>query len=236
MNVYYRNALETASLSMTNPKPGESPGDLIQRDLERTVSFSAASSVITAVWTALTARAADTLFVSNTNALQGTLKLYNQSQALTRTISLRLGKWNNKTEFPSQAVGKIELTLQAPAGTELYAGMVFLDLGLTLPRFAVGVDMGDEIRGSGGRSDGGQSYGMEGVTLETFSAAWKRVTDGERRAMRQYLDGVQFAVNHYISPYEGIDLYVTLTEGGGWVKHDGNGFYWDTSLKYKEAK
>jgi hypothetical protein len=236
MKAYYQNALKTASLSMTNAQSGETPADLIQQDLERTVSFSGASSVITAAWAAQAARAADALFISNTNALQGVLKLYNQSQALSRTVNLALGRWNNKIAFPSQAVGKLELTLQAPAGTKLYAGMVFLALGTALPRFAVGVDMGDEIRGTGGRSDGGQAWGMEGVSLETFAASWKRVTDEERRIMRAYIESVQFSANHYISPYDGIDMYVTLAEAGKWTKHDGNGFYWDTSLKYEEAR
>jgi hypothetical protein len=54
--------------------------------------------------------------------------------------------------------------------------------------------------------------------------------------MRRYIDAVQFNLNHYISPYEGIDMYVALAEAGTWKKHDGNGFYWDTSLKYREAK
>jgi hypothetical protein len=31
-------------------------------------------------------------------------------------------------------------------------------------------------------------------------------------------------------------MYVTITEAGAWAKHDGNGFYWDTSIKYQEAK
>jgi hypothetical protein len=236
MKVWYQNALKTASLSMTGLVSGDDPLDLIQQDLERTVNFSGASSVITASWTARTARAGDALFISNTNALQGTLKLYDQTQALTRTIRLRLGRWNNKTAFPSQAVGKIELTLQAPAGTNLYVGLVFLSLGTVLPRFAVGVDMGDEIRGEGDRSHGGQTYGMEGVTLETFSAPWSGITAEERRVMRRYIDSVQHHVNHYINPYEGVDMYVTIEEAGEWKKHDSYGFYWDTSLKYLEAK
>lgn len=226
---------------MTSTLSGETQADLIQQDLERTVSFSAASSVITAAWAAQAARAADTLFISNTSALQGTLRLYNQNQALTRTISLQLGKWNNKIEFPAQAVGKIELTLQAPAvpsaePVKMYAGLVFLGLGITLPRFVTGVDMSDEIRGAGVKSDGGQTYGLAGASLETLAVSWKRLTNEERRVFREYIEAVQFGVNHYISPYDGIDLYVTLTEAGGWAKHDGNGFYWDTSLKYEEAK
>jgi hypothetical protein len=50
MNVYYRNALKTAALSMTNMGTGETPGDIIQQDLECTVSCTASSSVITAQW------------------------------------------------------------------------------------------------------------------------------------------------------------------------------------------
>jgi hypothetical protein len=236
MNVYYRNALKTASLSITNMASGETPGDIIQQDLERAVSFSGASSVITATWTVQTVRAADTLFVSNTNALQGTLKLYNQSMALARTVGLQLGRWNNKIVFPALAAGKLELSLQAPAGEKLRAGLLFLDLAETFPRFAVGVDMSDTIRGTGGRSDGGQTNGMAGVSLETFAASWKRVSGAEREAMRRYIDAVQFDANHYISPYEGTDMYVAITEAGAWTKHDGNGFYWDTSIKYQEAR
>jgi hypothetical protein len=235
MTVYYQNALKAAALSMTNIGGGENLTDLIQQDLLRVVSFSAASSVITAAWTPQTTRVADTLFVSNTNALQGTVRLYDQNQALTRTASFQLGRWNNKITFPAQAVGKTELTLQA-SGETLYAGMVFLDLGIPIPRFTVGLDMSDEIRGTGDRSDSGQSSGMDGVTLETLTASWKRVTDAERRVMRRYIDGVQFAVNHYISPYDGIDMYVTIAEAGKWAKHDGSGFYWDTTIKYREAK
>jgi hypothetical protein len=236
MKVYYQNALKTASLSVTNLVSGEVQSDLIQQDLERTVNCSANSSVITATWTAEAARAADALFISNTNALLGTLKLYNQSGALTRALAIGLGKWNNKITFPSQAVGKIELTLQSPVGTKLYAGMVFLALGLTLPRFVVGVDMSDETRGTGGRSDGGQSWGMDGVNLETIALSWKRVTNEERRIFRRYINDVQLHLNHYISPYDGIDMYVTITGAGTWTKHDGNGFYWDTNIKYEEAR
>ncbi|MDR1352997.1 MAG: hypothetical protein LBK05_06925, partial [Treponema sp.] len=75
-----------------------------------------------------------------------------------------------------------------------------------------------------------------GVTLEALSLQWKRVTDGERRAMREYIDEVQLHLNHYISPYEGTDLYVTIAEAGKWRKHDGNGFYWDTDISYEEAR
>jgi hypothetical protein len=235
MNVYYQNALKAADLSITGLISGENAGDLLQQDLKRTVTFASASSTISAQWTVQTTRVADALFISNTNALQGTLKLYDQNQVLRQTITLRLGRWNNKIEFPAQAVGKLELILQASGGN-LSLGMVFLDLGVTLPRFSVGVDMSDELRGTGERSYGGQSYGMAGGTLETFSASWERLSSGERETMRRYIDAVQFNLNHYISPYEGIDRYVTLTEAGKWTKHDGNGFYWDTSLKYEEAK
>jgi hypothetical protein len=215
MNVYYRNALKTSTLSMTNTVSGETSGDIIQQDLERTVSCTGSSSVITAQWSVQAAHAADTLFVSNTNALQGTLKLYNQNQALTRTIALQLGRWNNKITFPALAVGKMELTLQAPAGANLYAGLLCLDLAAALPRFAMGVDMSDTLRGTGSRSDSGQTYGMAGVTLETFTAPWKRVTNEEREAMRRYIEAVQLDTNHYISPYEGIDMYVTITARPG---------------------
>jgi hypothetical protein len=236
MNVCYRNALKTAVLSITGMGSGETPGDIIQQDLERTVSCTGNYSVITAQWSVQAVRTADTLFISNTNALQGSLKLYNQNQSLVRTIALQLGRWNNKIAFPALAVGKMELTLQAPAGANLYAGLLFLDLAAALPRFAVGVDMSDMLRGTGNRSDSGQTYGMAGVSLETFTAPWKRVTNEEREAMRRYIEAVQLDTNHYISPYEGIDMYVTITEAGAWAKHDGNGFYWDTSLKYQEAK
>jgi hypothetical protein len=235
MNVYYQNALKSASLSMTNLAAGESTPDLTQQDLQRTVLSSAPSSVITATFSVQNTRAADTLFISNTNALQGTLRLYNQNQVLQQTINIQLGHWNNKITFPAMAVGKMELTLQA-SGANLYTGLVFLTLGVVLPRFAVGVDMSDEIRGTGNKSAGGQTYGIRGVTLETDSFSWKRVTALEKETVRRYIDEVQLDVNHYISPYVGIDQYVTITDAGGWKKYDGNGFYWDTEINYKEAR
>jgi hypothetical protein len=235
MKVYYQNALKTASLSITNLLSGDAPADLPQQDLARTVHCSAVSTTVTASWSVQTTRIADALFISNTNALQGTLRLYNQNQALTRTVNLQLGKWNNKIEFPAQAVGKMELSLQA-SGQNVYIGTAFLDLGVVLPRFIVGPEMSDKLRGTGGKSRGGQTVGVEGAALETFSASWKRVSEDERRIMRRYIDEVQFHINHYICPYDGIDMYVTITDAGKWVKHGGAGFYWDTEIKYEEAE
>jgi hypothetical protein len=236
MKAYYRNALKTAALSATNMDPGESAADLAQQDLERTVSFSGASSVITASWAPQAALAADALFISNTSAFQGSLRLYDQNQAPRQSIGLQLGKRNNKIEFPALAVGRMELSLQAPAGAKLYAGLLFLALGAALPRFAPGADMSDELRGAGGRSYGGQAHGMAGVTLGTLSLSWKRVAAGEREEMRRYADAVQFDAAHYISPWDGEDLYVTIAEAGSWPRHAGPGFYWDTSIKYLEAR
>jgi hypothetical protein len=54
--------------------------------------------------------------------------------------------------------------------------------------------------------------------------------------MRIYIDSAQFSVNHYVNPYEGINMYATIVEGGRWKKRDACGFYWDTSIKYREAK
>jgi hypothetical protein len=235
VNIYYRNAFKGASFSMTNLEGGETAADITQQDTGRTVQCGSQSAVVTALWTPQAARIANALFVSNTNALQGALALYDQNLVYTRTVNFELGRLHNKIEFPAQAVGKLELALEA-AGENLFLGLLFLDLGIALPRFTVGVDMSDEIRGTAGRSDSGQSWGISGASLETFSASWKRVTEAERHIMRMYIDDVQFNVNHYISPYDGIDMYVTLTEAGKWAKHDGNGFYWDTNLKYREAK
>jgi hypothetical protein len=235
VNVYYQNALKSASFSMTNTAGGETAEDLVHQDLERTVSCSAPSSLITAVWAPQNVRIADALFISNTNAEQGSLALYDQNGQLAQALSLELGGWNNKIEFPHLAVGRMELALDAGSGG-LYAGLVFLSLGTLLPRFTAGVDMSDELRGTGERSFGGQTYGMAGVTLETLSLSWQRITDGERRIMRRYIDAVQFNVNHYISPYEGIDMYAAITGAGTWKKHDSRGFYWDTNIKYREAR
>lgn len=235
MKIYYQNALKTADLTVTNLISGEAAEDLLQQDLERTITCNSPTSLITAVWDIKTVRVADTLFVSNTNALQGTLRLYDQNQVLVQTIAMALDRRNNKIEFPPVAVGKLELTLEA-SGENLTVGLVFLDLGITLPRFVVGVDMSDELRGTGGRSDGGQTNGINAVTLETFTASWTRITEGERALMRRYINDVQFSGNHYISPYAGMDVYMAIAEAGKFTKHDGNGFYWDTTIKYMEAK
>jgi hypothetical protein len=235
MKVYYRNALQTATaLAAATLKPGEAAADLIQQDLERTVSFQTTSAIIVAQWTPQTARVADTLFVSNTNATQYSVQLFDQNMGSVITKTGLLGRWNNKIELPTRAIGMTQIELSGTA--PLYVGMLFLSLGLTLPRFTVGVDMSDSLRGTGAKSYGGQTYGRQGVTLETLSLAWQRVTNEERRVFREYLDSVQLHQNHYISPYEGIDQYVTVTGAGTWTKHDGDGFYWDTSIKYEEAR
>jgi hypothetical protein len=219
---------------MTNLQSGESVLDIVQKDLERTVSCSQKTSTITATLSA--AVTADTFFISNTNADKATLRVYDSSNTLSVTLSnVPLGKWNNKLLFPTTQVKKITLDLSATQNN-LYAGLLFLDSGAVLPRFIVGVDMSDELNGEGYRSDYGQAHGMEGTMLETISLQWNRITNNARNAMRRYINDVQLYVPHYISPYDTIDMYVTINQAGKWKKHDGKGFYWDTSIAYKGAR
>jgi hypothetical protein len=57
--------------------------------------------------------------------------------------------------------------------------------------------------------------------------------------MAEYIDAVQYVEPHLVEAYNAEEwppLYGVLTDAGGFKKRDEAGFYFDTSMAWKEAR
>ena len=137
-------------------------------------------------------------------------------------------------------IEEFELTLE---GIEpLYLGHLFTGQKTVLPRFVVSPVDGIELPSQLSRSFGGQAYGARRKTLEYFNAEFIRITNEEKKVIKQYIEEALNIEPHIIDPYGEVrdeypPMYATLSISEmPFKKRPENGFYWDCSLSWKEAR
>jgi hypothetical protein len=125
------------------------------------------------------------------------------------------------------------------ADENLTIGNLFVGERLTLPRFTVNPSFEIDIRSKAELTRGGQWYGIKTPPLASFSASFAHIDNEARLALIEYIDAVENITPHLVKPYDTGKfeaLYGVLTDGGKFTKRQNNGFWWDTSLSWKECK
>ncbi|MDR3355611.1 MAG: hypothetical protein LBO04_00275 [Spirochaetaceae bacterium] len=233
--VYYRNALKNAAAIEAAPlEEGVDPADLYHPFLSRRVYFTAAEAVITASWGA--GNFIDSVCLAACVFTQARITVKEQGETLFSGWMYPQGK-NSAFTLPS-IMPCDELTVEIFAGAPVSVGWMFAGLRTLFPRFQIAPKTGLEVTGSAERTEGGQVYGLKRPTLETLDVSFARIDRDTRRAMAEYIDAVQFVEPHLIEAYNAEVwplLYGVLTGAGDFSKRDGPGFYFDTTMAWKEA-
>ena len=110
-----------------------------------------------------------------------------------------------------------------------------------LPRFAITPRESIQLGGETKRTFSGQVTGLPTETLRSFSAAYNRITNADKKRFDAYANGVQTVIPHVIDPYpdaheEFEPFFATLAAYGEKEKRTENGFFWNFTCSWQEAK
>jgi hypothetical protein len=234
--VYYKNALKTARLIEAAPlTTGQTPSDIYDPFLSRPLIFTSGEAVITAKWG--DGNYIDSVCLADCAFTQAKVTVRHDGGTLFADWMYPQGK-HSAFALPS-ILPCDELRVEIYGGGGISAGWMFAGLRTLFPRFQINPKMGREVTGGAERTDTGQVYGLKWPTLETLEVSFARIDRETRREMVEYIGAVQFTEPHLIeaySPEEWPLLYGALTAAGDFQKRDEPGFYFDTSMSWKEAK
>jgi hypothetical protein len=235
--VYYQN--QEAVLSGPTVLQGSSLTHMYDPMLELRADFQQATVDITGTFPQVAP--VDALCLGYTNASQFKLVLRDQIGIIHDGAYQGIGGRISIEDMPDTRYAK-SFTLRLEGTSPLYLGLLYLGPRVGLPRFGTGPEQGFEFTGEGGRFYGGQAYGIERVTLESFSVAFPRITSEEKRVIESYVKAVLNITPHIIDPYpeargEFPPMYVTISSGDiSFPKRAENGFYFSSTLTWQEAR
>jgi hypothetical protein len=242
MKVYLVNALESAELISEQKERLTSLNDLFNRYIEYLVLFTTRQVIIEGIWTNdLTSF--DSLIIGNTNAKTGRIQLYyNDSVIIDKQFSvseyITIISLKLKNE-QSKVINKFRLQLN---GTDLLSiGLLYIGEEWDLPRFIVHPKNKLTLRNDDDRTFSGQSTGIVKTTLKSFSAEYIRINNKLTKILDDYINAVQTVIPHVIDIYpeahdEFPPFWATIASYGEKQKRAENGFFWNLSIAWQEAK
>jgi hypothetical protein len=234
--VYYKNALVTAASLQASPlETGIEPGDLRHPFLSRRVFFTATAATIIATWG--TGNYIDSVCLVDCAFTQARITVKQQGNTLFSGWMYPQGK--NSTFTLPGVTACDELTVEIHGSAAISVGWMFAGLRTLFPRFQVQPKTGREVSGSADRTENGQVYGLKWPVFETLEVSFARIDMDARRAMMEFIETVQFVEPHLVEAYNTEVwplLYGVLTSAGDFSKRDEAGFYFDTTMAWKEAR
>jgi hypothetical protein len=234
--VYYKNALKEAAFITASPlAEGFEPRDLYHPFLSRRVLFTSNTAVISAGWGE--GCYVDSVCLADCSFTQARITVKHEGAVAYSGWFYPL--WKNSTFALPAIMPCGELTLEIYGGEVISAGWMFAGLRTLFPRFNSAPSTGREAAGSGERTEGGQVYGLKRPGLETLDVSFKRIDSRTRRDMTEYIEAVQYVEPHMVEAYNAEEwppMYAALTDAGDFPKRDEAGFYFDTSMAWREAK
>ena len=237
MNVYPVNAFEGATLQSPQRSSHSVLADIVNRYLNFTVDFNEKDIAINGGWSGLVE--ADTFIIANTNTKSGFLRLWkNNEEVFSSDFEtenyiniIKLGKKYEFDRFDSAF----------SADENVYISLIWIGNEWQLPRFVTLPTKHLQLRNEGGRTFTGQVTGIPVETLKTFACSFVRINNKEMKIIEDYIHGVQTIIPHVIDPYpeaheEFEPFFATVTEYSEKEKRAENGFNWNFSIGWQEAK
>jgi hypothetical protein len=234
--VYYRNALPDAAYIEASPLlEGINPIDLYHPFLSRRVVFSADEAVITATWGA--GSHIDSVCLAECAFTQARITVRRQGEAVFEGWMYPQGRHSAFT-LP-EILPCEELAVEIYGGGPVSVGWMFAGLRTLFPRFQVSPKTALEVTGDGEWTENGQVYGLKRPVTRSLEVSFGRIDMETRRVMEEYIEAVQYVEPHLIEAYNTEAwplLYGALTAAGDFPKRDEAGFYFDTTMAWKEAR
>jgi hypothetical protein len=241
MNLYYKNRIETASLSSPQNDSPMPLSNLYHYYLDLLAGFANSTVTISGQWPFPSSVFVSSLCIGLTNAMNYTLTLFDVNGGQVYASGPKSAGFNKIEilDIPGMTIGGFVLELSGDE--KITVGLLYLGDKLELPPFSPGPAHNNEFTGESSRTMGGYSYGLRKARLRTFSAGFPRVDNRDRKVIEEYMDETLNVRPHIIDPYpearENYDpFYGTLTHGFEGTKRAENGFYWDFELEWMEAK
>jgi hypothetical protein len=234
--VYYKNALKTAvNIDAAPLEAGINPIDLYDAFLSRRVAFTSNTALITVTWGA--GNYIDSVCLADCFFTQARV-------TVKRGGAVQYDGWmypqGRHSAFALPSIMPCDdLAVEIHSGAAVSVGWMFAGLRTLFPRFQVKPKTGHEVGGSAERTENGQVFGLKWPIMETLEVSFARLDIETRRDMTEYIEAVQFVEPHLIEAYNAEVwplLYGALTSAGDFSKRDDAGFYFDTSMAWKEAR
>jgi hypothetical protein len=241
MNVYPNNELEYAIIESSEIiREGSKLSNMVFQFLELQTLFTSNSVMITFSWEQLATVAANSFIIGNTTAIEGRLRLFGADNRPVFDSTFQIESAIDLVELPRDMV-ILRAELELSSNVDIYLGYVYLGKKMTLPRFAALPTINLQILGQGNRSYGGQVYGLYRRTLTTASVNFIRLTNIERLNITAYINSMLYTQPHVIDLWpeareEFPLMYCTLNSGMEMQKRNEDGFFWDASLSWLEAR
>jgi hypothetical protein len=240
MNVYPNNFLEVALMKSTFPLLVNSSLSIIHNNFfNQTVKWEGDTGEIQFDWDEST-MTVDSILIGNGNSQSAEIKLTLADGSVIEHV-LYLEDEITIYNFPSP-LAVLSGSIKFNSGqliTEI--GYVALSNKIELPRFVVFPKRKRLIQSAANRTLGGNAYGLYTESLTGWDVNYTRLTDDEYKTIDAYILRVLNVVPHVIDLYPEAHehyppIFATLAEGYESEKRDEDGFYWNMSLSWKEAK
>ena len=237
MKVYPVNVCHDAKISSGHTAPWSSVDLIVSNHLDHPADFvgDGAEIVVSFPRPALI----DSVIVGNTGSPEIRVDMTGTDGAVRRAAPECADGFMSVGNFGPILVEGIHVSLLGRKDTWL--GYFYAGLSWNLPRFTVEPQHGLELRGTGDRTFTGQATGVPAETLRNFAVEFLRITSDEMKTINDYVNGVQNVIPHVIDPYpearrEFPPMFATLSAAGTAKKRAENGWRWDASLSWREAR
>lgn len=235
--IYYKNKLPR-TVHLTAPYLSEKfeLSDLYHPFLLRYVEFYENETTITIEFNL--SEFIDSIAIVNSNFLQANIYIIDNQDILAYNGVLNRQGSISILRLPDKyACAKIIIELYGNEHIEI--GYLFTGEVSEFSRFLPAPDMSININSKAETTSTGLTYGLKYPTTQNFKASFNRIDNEERLSIIEYISEVQFITPHIIAPYDAPEFppfYGVLTDAGSFPKRNEPGFFFDTSLEYKETR
>ena len=238
MNIYYKNHLKKHAELIAAPIDENAIiSDLYDVWLERNIAFTANEATVHVSFPLNVF--VDSLCFSACNFTGAHIIIKNFNAETVYEGDCFSQGHNTAFDLPDKFMAaSVDIALYG-GDENLTIGNLFIGERLTLPLFTVKPSYEIDIRSKAELTRGGQWFGLKTPSLASFSVSFAHISNDDRLRIEAYIDAGQNIEPHLVKPYQAGEfaaIYGVLTDAGKFSKRQNNGFWWDTSLTWKECK
>lgn len=237
MKAYYQNQLKKENISSIHTSPLSSTDNLLHRFLGFPWEASVTDYAVIDIFASITF---NTVLLAISNAERIVVELYRSNVIISSTEITNI-EYIMRIAVGETQIDRATIRLYGNNVDLIQLGAVYFGNYVLLPRFIAEPRLGKEFPTEADRSFGGVAYGLDSEELRTVSLQFRRISLLDYKKTYDYLSVVGKTIPHFVDIYEEANdawpiMYCTFDGDFETTKRNENGFWFNYSMEYKEAK